>query len=67
MRPQSGNLLICQSKNEIRGKARPVTTNLLIESLCGYGVERGEIGVEEHFLAAYKNDALANTLRCNDC
>jgi hypothetical protein len=57
--------LICQSKNEIRGEALAVATNLLIEPLGAYRVERGKVGVEEHFLAAHEDDALANTFWCN--
>ena len=62
MRPQDGNLLICQLEREIGREPFEVSPHLFIEPLSRDAVKRSEAGIEHDALAAQDNDAAGNRL-----
>ena len=58
MQPQVGELLLVQLKHEVLGKAITIARDLLIQAFGGLAVERGQVGVEQHPVAANRLNAL---------
>jgi hypothetical protein len=53
LRPvQSYSLGLGQAEDEIRGEARRIAFNLLVEALDSHAIEGGELGIEQHPIAA---------------
>jgi hypothetical protein len=49
-------------EHEIRGEAVEVAPDLLVEALGGDAVEGGELGIQEHALAAQDEDGAGDVL-----
>ncbi len=62
MRPQSGGLRGGELKHEIRGEAVEVAPDLLVEALGGDAVKAGELGIQEHALAAQDEDGAGDVM-----
>ena len=62
MRPQDGNLLICQLEHEIGREPFGVPPHLFIEPLSRDAVKRSEVRIEQDALAAQHNDSAGNRL-----
>ncbi len=65
MRPDVGQLRSRKLKCEVRGKALAVATELFVQPLRGDAVNRGEIRVEDNFLAPNCKDQTLDSFRGN--
>jgi len=62
LRSQSGLFLVGQLEHEILREAREVAPHGLVETSRGHPVERGEVGIEQHLVAADERNPAGDRL-----